>query len=247
MIINNFLWVFFIEGIVCLILSIDSIVYSENGVKRKFKQTFFITMLLFGNILAGYVELFVTIGKEEISEKLLLISAVSIFIGLFGIFLITVAIQDTIKKSKVENKKTIVIQAIVILFLSITISSLCFKRYNDNFEIISSETVENVEERKFLTFYDLPVQEISGKLKRGTGEINTENKIPYWYFTSEKSSIYDTAPETETEIIFLDKCETPYLEIISHRKAKEARNCLNGRVSVLEEEKYKEYKFYFEK
>ena len=235
MIINNFLWVFFIEGIVCLILSIDSIVYSENGVKRKFKQTFFITMLLFGNILAGYVELFVTIGKEEISEKLLLISAVSIFIGLFGIFLITVAIQDTIKKSKVENKKTIVIQAIVILFLSITISSLCFKRYNDNFEIISSETVENVEERKLLTFYDLPVQEISGKLKRGTGEINTENKI------------YDTAPETETEIIFLDKCETPYLEIISHRKAKEARNRLNGRVSVLEEEKYKEYKFYFEK
>ncbi len=133
------------------------------------------------------------------------------------------------------------------MFLSITISSLCFKRYNDNFEIISSETVENVEERKLLTFYDLPVQEISGKLKRGTGEINTENKIPYWYFTSEKSSIYDTAPETETEIIFLDKCETPYLEIISHRKAKEARNRLNGRVSVLEEEKYKEYKFYFEK
>lgn len=247
MIINNFWWVFFIEWFVCFILSIKSADYLENGVKRKFKPTFFITMLLFGNMLAGYGELIVTICKGEISENLFEMSLVYVFFGLIGFIFIIVFIEYGIYHSKVENIKTIVEQqAIVILFVSITMSFLCFAWYNDNFEIISSETVENVEKRKLLMFYDLPVQEISGKLQKGSGEINTENKIPYWYFTSEENVIYDTAPATETEIIFLDKCETPYLEIISHRNAKEAKNRLNGKVSILEEEKYKEYKVYFE-
>ena len=243
MIINNFWWFFLVEWLVCFILSIKLTDYSKNRAKRKFKLTFCITMLLLGNILAGYGQLIVTICKGQISDDMFVISLICAFFGPLSILGVIVCIEVAID---IYNDVIVKQQKIVILFVSITMSFLCFAWYNDNFEIISSETVENVEKRKLLMFYDLPVQEISGKLQKGSGEINTENKIPYWYFTSEENVIYDTAPATETEIIFLDKCETPYLEIISHRKAKEARNRLNGRVSVLEEEKYKEYKVYFE-
>lgn len=244
MIINNFWWFFLVEWLVCFILSIKLTDYSKNRAKRKFKLTFCITMLLLGNILAGYGQLIVTICKGQISDDMFVISLICAFFGPLSILGVIVCIEVAID---IYNDVIVKQQKIVILFVSITMSFLCFAWYNDNFEIISSETIENVEKREILRVYDLPVQEISGTIRRKTGKIKTENKIPYWYFTSERKVVFDSAPVAETEIIFLEKCETPYLEIISHRNAREAKNRLNGKVCILEEEKTTKYKIYLKK
>ena len=246
MIINNFWWFFLVEWLVCFILSIKLTDYSKNRAKRKFKLTFCITMLLLGNILAGYGQLIVTICKGQIIDDIdmFVMSLICAFFGPFSIFVVIVCIYGAVD---IYNDVIVKQQKIVILFVSITMSLLCFAWYNDNFEIISSETIENVEKRELLMVYDLPVQEISGTIRRKTGKIKTENKIPYWYFTSERKVVFDSAPVAETEIIFLEKCETPYLEIISHRNAREAKNRLNGKVCILEEEKTTKYKIYLKK
>ena len=244
MIINNFGWFFLVEWLVCFILSLKLNDYSKNRAKRKFKLTLCITMLLLGNILAGYGQLIVTICKGQISDDMFVISLICAFFGPLSILVVIVCIDVAID---IYNDVIVKQQKIVILFVSITMSFLCFAWYNDNFEIISSETIENVEKREILRVYDLPVQEISGTIRRKTGKIKTENKIPYWYFTSERKVVFDSAPVAETEIIFLEKCETPYLEIISHRNAREAKNRLNGKVSILGEEKTTEYKIYLKK
>ena len=137
-----------------------------------------------------------------------------------------------------------------ILFAIIFISSaiILTNNYNENVETVS-ETTEQIEERTLLSFYSIPLQNVSGEIFAGrdtiSGEISTSDQIPYWYLNENTNKgLFDTAEAQESEIIFIETSKESYVEIITYTTLTTEINNNNHTQRVVDEQIEKKYNFY---
>ena len=87
--------------------------------------------------------------------------------------------------------------------------------------------------------------------KTYSGKITTTDTLPYWYLNEKGNGTYDSAPTKNSEIIFIENGESPYLEIIhySSQKVKIDHNNNDTKSNIFNSEKTssKKYNFYLPK
>lgn len=163
---------------------------------------------------------------------------------IFTIFITLVVFYDFYLKLQFFYKKISKVILIILFIISIVGWEGKFYIYDLNIEVVT-ETSTETEERKLLSFDHVPIQDVSGYFGHYSGEITSMDEIPYWYLddTTHKG-LYDSAPATNSEIIFIQDNETSYLEIVISTTVTTEYNKNEGTQITLDEETSTKYKFY---
>lgn len=133
---------------------------------------------------------------------------------------------------------------ITIFIISVLIWSLVFI---NRLEIIS-ETIETKQERQIISFCNIPVQNVSGKVEGSlgsiSGNISTSNELPYWYIDENGEGKYDCAIANNSKLIFYNDNLEPYIEIITYRVQTKTVHNYNGKEDIKVNKEWKEYIFH---
>ena len=134
------------------------------------------------------------------------------------------------------------------MILSLIISgagwSIPIAKYNKNIEVVTATIAEEPEERQLLYFCNIPVQNISGKIGKYSGNISTTEELPYWYASESNEALYDTSTASKSKIIFIEEDEIPKVEITSYTKQTKTVNHNNGKEKIEILGTWEQYVFY---
>ena len=117
---------------------------------------------------------------------------------------------------------------------------------------VTTEVIEQTEERELVFFYELPVQQVSGSVSgssfhgSGTvsGEIFTVDVVPYVYLNAEGKGEWGSAPTADSDITFFAEKDTPKIVIVTKISREIEINHTSGESEVINEKKTVEYHFY---
>lgn len=199
--------------------------------------------ILLGIILAifhKHVYVYEILDKEKLNmaDIIIIMAAIASILGLYIVHELCIMLLHPYE----EWKKLCLVVAIIA-----TTISYCFaSSYIRNIEETTETTLISKESRELLKFFDIPIQDISGSLSGGYGNIHTTDKISYWYLNQNDTSEYDTAPATESELIFIEDGKQ-HVEIYTYSFKEVSLNHNNNTKKVKEERIWKEYKFYLKK
>ncbi len=241
-------WIIWICG---LILTVPIfIIYARYGYDDIFFNTFINKIELPEDYDATKLQL-LSIVSIVMLDALTITGMVYISYGsllmILTILIILFVFNDFYLKLQFFYKKISKVILIILFIISIVGWGRKLYIYDLNIEVIT-ETFTETEERKLLSFYNVPIQDVSGYIGHYSGKITSTDEIPYWYLddTTHKG-LYDSAPATDSEIIFIQDNETSYLEIVTYTTTKTEYNNNEETQITLDEETSSTYKFYLPK
>ena len=143
----------------------------------------------------------------------------------------------------------------IIFIVTFLVSIVFFSGYifvNEPDIEVTTEVVEQTEERELVFFYELPVQQVSGNISgsstlgTGTvsGEIFTVDVVPYVYLNAEGKGEWGSAPTADSDITFFTEDDTPKIVIVTRISRETETNHTSGESEVINEKKTVEYHFY---
>ena len=112
---------------------------------------------------------------------------------------------------------------------------------------ITQTVVESEERRELLYFCNIPVQNTSGTISRSRGTIQTTDNLTYWYLNENGEGTFDSALAENSNIVFLEESQSPYVEIVVYSTKIISKNHNNGTEETTTEKTWAEYKFYLPK
>ena len=149
---------------------------------------------------------------------------------------------------------------IQILFIIVFIASIIgwtipITNYNRNIETHTESVLASEENRELFYFCNIPVQKISGNISGSSilgtgsvsGNISTTSELPYWYKADNGTAKYASVPTSNSQIVFIEDGESPYVKIFYWEKRETTINHNNGSESVSVESSWQEYIFYLPK
>lgn len=136
---------------------------------------------------------------------------------------------------------------IVVYIVSTIVWSIVVCQYNRNIETITQTVVESEERRELLYFCNIPVQNTSGTISRSRGTIQTTDNLTYWYLNENGEGTFDSALAENSNIVFLEENQSPYVEIVVYSTKIISKNHNNGTEETITEKTWAEYKFYLPK
>ena len=242
-------WIIWICGLILTIITFKmseryvkevNFITVYSGITPKIKALAIVSMIMYDSlILPGIL-------------YMLIIKNYWIFVGIIIfdiIFMVAIALLVISFANKVEffNKKISKNIFKISFIISIIGWGGIFYIYDLNIDVVT-ETVTESEERKLLLFYNVPIKDVSGYIGRYNGKITSTDEIPYWYFDDNThKGLYDSAPASDSEIIFIQDDESSYLEIVTYTTIQTEYNNYNGTQRTLNEKTSEEYKFYLPK
>lgn len=249
-------WILWIIGVVITIITrviINELCYSTYDSihnKKKYVQIIMhilaiLCIILVGGILvAKFIGMFYNFNFFQFAALAIIPSILTYLVGWFILGL------------KYFKRCLSQICFLVVFIISIIGWTILISNYNRNYYKnidISTETIiEQIQERQLLYFCNVPVQQISGKIKgystlgtgSVTGSISTADNLFYWYIGENTEGLYDTAPASNSHIIFIDDKKTPYVEILNYYKYTKKINYNNETTKFYDEQRWVEYNFY---
>ena len=183
----------------------------------------------------------------------LLVIALIIFIGL-PIFLTYLVGFLVIGLPRYTKKYSQIIFVLTFL-VSIVFWTSYMVKYDANIEV-TTETVQQTQERELVMFYEIPLQQISGSVSGGSfigsgsvsGSIFTADSVPYVYITENGNGKWDSAPAADSEIVFLTESgDTPKIAIVTYTERTVEIDHNVEKKNVTDEKSWTKYYFYIPK
>ena len=130
----------------------------------------------------------------------------------------------------------------IVYVVSIIGWSIIVYQYHSNIETTTQTILQSTEKRNLLSFCNIPVQNISGRIY-----IDTTDNLPYWYLDENGEGAFDSSPATNSNIVFLEDNQSPYVEIMVYSTQTIEKNHNNGTEKTTTDHTWAEYTFYLPK
>lgn len=154
-----------------------------------------------------------------------------------------------------ENRFWIHTIFVVTFVVSIVFWSIPIGNYNSNIEYKEETGISTTQEYELYYFCNIPVQQVSGSVSGTTifgtggvsGSISTSEQLPYWYDDGSGKALYNSVSADNSEIVFIEDGENPFIRIVTHYKKEIKVDNNVGEQTVRKEDTWTTYEFYLPK
>lgn len=205
-----------------------------------------VCIIIVGGILVGEI-----IGSYGCEDKIGILDVGAMIIVGLVVAVITFIVGYFILGLKHLENDSADALFIVIFIISIIAWSITIWGYNQNIEKTTETNIQSQEERELIYFCNIPVQEISGGISGSrhqfSGNISTDENLPYWYLNEKGQGVYDSASTEKSKLIFIEDGETPYVEVFHYCSKTFSVNNNNNSKEQVSSKEWNEYCFYVPK
>lgn len=236
-------------------MSIENIVTSEAYYIESNIENKFIIILL--NVLASISIILVLgiINAEIICESLIIDIMGAILVPIVLVPIVCLLLYALIGLYAFSSKTSQIWFIVVLIISTIGWTNFIYNYkidYKRNIETINETIITSEQERRILSFHDIPIQDVSGSYSKSFLSnrffIATNDTITFWYANENGEGICDSVPIQSAKIVFLeDDQKYPYLHSCNYCSYTKTINHNNGKEKTIINNEWEEHIFYLPK